>query len=215
MANEKLPQWNEKFQETEFSPKNENLAKEELEVLVLSHWEKQLCNQLSKMKWNSEWKSIWSNTRRGHYLERTESITKQIRACRSIIGCVDSVFLSWERNQLRKPVVEALCKAAEDNHLVAFVAEAFKNSFSEDGKEYYENWYETHNDIMPKGKNFWSWMTIALIEQRASDWNPGVISFNHIDKNIESKIDKEFQEIYYGTNDGAPSYNGKYVDDED
>jgi hypothetical protein len=39
-------------------------------------------------------------------------------------------------------------------------------------------------------------MILSLVEQRVTDWTPGIIDFDHIDEDIESKIYTEIQRCH-------------------
>lgn len=59
-----------------------------------------------------------------------------------------------------------------------------------------KNGKEKNKNVIPKSKGFRKWMILSLVEQRVTDWTPGIIDFDHIDEDIESKIYTEIQRCH-------------------
>ena len=180
--------------ESKISQSNDNFAREKFKILSSDDPERYLSYRISKEHWNPDWPD-W-NTRGSDYGRNPSLITEQVKSCKRLIRSIDAVFLRKPTTKLNKSIVEVFCEAAEHNPIVAFITEAYKETFSKEGKVYYEEWKEKNKNVIPKSKGFRKWMILSLVEQRVTDWTPGIIDFDHIDEDIESKIYTEIQRCH-------------------
>lgn len=167
MGKEKLNNEKPIIGESKISQNNNNSAREKLNILSSDDPERYLSCLISKENWNPDWPD-W-NTSGSDYGRNPKLITEQVKSCKRLIKNVDSVFQRKPQTKLNKSIVEVFCKVGENNPIVAFVAEAYKETFSKEGKEYYEEWCGKHKNAIPKSKGFKKWMIKSLVEQRVSD----------------------------------------------
>ena len=167
MGKESLNKKNAIIDKPMISQNDDNLAREKLNVLSADNPEIFLSHLVSKVHWNPNWPD-W-NTRGSDYGRDPKLITEQVKICKKFIKNIDSIFQRKPLTKLNKPVVEAFCKVAEHNPIIAFIAEAYKNTFSKEGKDYYEEWSQNHQNVIPKSKGFNKWMIKSLVEQRVTD----------------------------------------------